>query len=201
MKWRWRDRRAAAQKCSPHDILERPNLIFSAAVHVSVLKLCRFFDVDARVLPVEKGRLVIDADEVIRQCDDRTAGVLLILGTTLTGELEDVETMNDKLLQLKKEKGLDIPIHVDGASGAFVVPFVWPEVKWDFRLEQVRSINTSGHKYGLVYPGLGWVVWRTKEDLPEGLIFHVNVSPQHHLTTPHLHSPLGYSLHSHLTPC
>ena len=174
MKWRWRGRRAKAKKVESHEILERPNIIFSAAVHVSILKLCRFFDIDARVLAVEKDRLVIDTDEVIRQCDDKTAGVFLILGTTLTGELEDIDAMNTKLLALKKDKGLDIPIHVDGASGAFVIPFVWPEVKWDFRLEQVRSINTSGHKYGLTYPGLGWVVWKTKEDLPDGLIFHVN---------------------------
>ena len=174
MKWRWRDRRAKSKGVEVHEVLERPNIIFSAAVHVSILKLCRFFDIDARVLPVEKDRLVIDTAEVIRQCDDKTAGVFVILGTTLTGELEDVEAMNAKLLALKKEKGLDIPIHVDGASGAFVVPFIWPELKWDFRLEQVRSINTSGHKYGLTYPGLGWVVWKTKEDLPDGLIFHVN---------------------------
>ena len=174
MKWRWRERWAAKKGCKPAEVLERPNLIFSAAVHVSILKLCRFFDIDAKVLPVERNRLVIDCDEVIRQCDERTAGVFLILGTTLTGELEDVKGMNERLLKLKAEKGLDIPIHVDGASGAMVIPFVAPELEWDFRLEQVRSINTSGHKYGLTYPGLGWVVWRTKEDLPEGLIFHVN---------------------------
>ena len=174
MKWRWRERQAAKRQCKPADVIERPNIIFSAAVHVSILKLCRFFDIDARVLPVERNRLVIDCDEVIKQCDDKTAGVFLILGTTLTGELEDVKGMNERLLKLKKDKGLDIPIHVDGASGAMVIPFVWPEHEWDFRLEQVRSINTSGHKYGLTYPGLGWVVWKTKEDLPEGLIFHVN---------------------------
>ena len=174
MKWRWRARWAESKGVQPHEVTQRPNLVFSAAVHVSVLKLCRFFDIDARVLPVEHDRFVIDCEEVIRQCDDKTAGVVMILGTTLTGEFEDVEEMNKRLLALKKEKGLDIPIHVDGASGAFVAPFVWPEVKWDFRLEQVRSINTSGHKYGLTYPGLGWVVWKTAEDLPDGLIFHVN---------------------------
>ena len=174
MKWRWRERQANKRQCKPADVLERPNIVFSAAVHVSILKLCRFFDIDARVLPVERDRLVIDCDEVIKQCDDKTAGVFMILGTTLTGELEDVAGMNERLLKLKADKGLDIPIHVDGASGAMVIPFVWPEHQWDFRLEQVRSINTSGHKYGLTYPGLGWVVWKTKEDLPEGLIFHVN---------------------------
>ena len=174
MKWRWRDAYARKQGKKPQDVLERPNIIFSAACHVSLLKLCRFFDIDARVLPVEKDRLVIDPDEVIRNCDERTAGVMLILGTTLTGELEDIKTVNSKLLELKKSQGLDIPIHVDGASGGFVIPFTHPELAWDFRLEQVRSINTSGHKYGLTYPGLGWVVWKTRPDLPDGLIFHVN---------------------------
>ena len=174
MKWRWREREAKKRQCKPADVVDRPNIIFSAAVHVSILKLCRFFDIDARVLPVERNRLVIDCDEVIRQCDEKTAAVFMILGTTLTGEFEDIKGMNERLLKLKSEKGLDIPIHVDGASGAMVAPFVWPEHEWDFRLEQVRSINTSGHKYGLTYPGLGWVVWKTKEDLPEGLIFHVN---------------------------
>ena len=174
MKWRWRARRAKELGVAPHEVVERPNLIFSAAVHVSILKVCRFFDIDARVLPLEHDRLVLDPAEVIRQCDERTAGVYVILGTTLTGELEDVAAMNDQLAELKKAKGLDIPIHVDGASGAFVVPFLWPELRWDFRLPHVRSINTSGHKYGLTYPGLGWVVWATQDDLPEGLIFHVN---------------------------
>ncbi|CAF1478307.1 unnamed protein product [Rotaria sp. Silwood1] len=174
MKWRWREKQAAKQGKKPEEIMTRCNLIFSTASHVSVLKLCRYFDIDARVIPLEHDRFTLDIDQVIAQCDENTCGVLAILGTTLTGEFEDIKGLNTALLKLKNEKGLDIPIHVDGASGAMVAPFVFPDLEWDFRLEQVRSINTSGHKYGLVLPGLGWIVWRSKEDLPEDLIFHVN---------------------------
>ncbi|CAF4692268.1 unnamed protein product, partial [Rotaria sp. Silwood1] len=174
LKWRWRTKQAEKQGKKPEEVTTRCNLIFSAAVHVSVLKLCRYFDIDARIIPLEHDCYTLNIDQVIAQCDENTCGVLAILGTTLTGEFEDIKRLNIALLKLKNENGLDIPIHVDGASGAMVAPFVFPEIEWDFRLEQVRSINTSGHKYGLVLPGLGWIVWRRKEDLPEDLIFHVN---------------------------
>lgn len=174
LKWRWRAKQAEKQGKKLEEITTRCNLIFSAAVHVSVLKLCRYFDIDPRIIPLEHNRYTLDIDQVIAQCDENTCGVLTILGTTLTGEFEDIKQLNNALLKLKSEKGLDIPIHVDGASGAMVAPFIFPDVEWDFRLEQVRSINTSGHKYGLVLPGLGWIIWRHKEDLPEDLIFHVN---------------------------
>ncbi|KAG4077305.1 hypothetical protein HA402_009934 [Bradysia odoriphaga] len=174
LKWRWRSAQAAKQGKLPDEITTRCNLIFSAAVHVSVLKLCRYFDIEARIIPLEEDRYTLDIDQVISRCDENTCGVLAILGTTLTGEFDDIKELNSALLKLKVEKGLDIPIHVDGASGAMVAPFVYPSVDWDFRLEQVRSINTSGHKYGLVLPGLGWVIWRRKIDLPDDLIFHVN---------------------------
>ncbi|CAF1211345.1 unnamed protein product [Didymodactylos carnosus] len=174
LKWRWRAQQAARQGKKPEEITTRCNLIFSAAVHVSVLKLCRYFDIDARIIPLEHNRYTLDIDQAISQCDENSCGVVAILGTTLTGEFEDIKRLNNALLKLKAKKGLDIPIHVDGASGAMVAPFVFPDVEWDFRLEQVRSINTSGHKYGLVLPGLGWIIWRRKEDLPEDLIFHVN---------------------------
>lgn len=174
LKWRWRAKQAAKQGKKLDEITTRCNMIFSAAVHVSVLKLCRYFDIDARIIPLEHGRYTLDIDQVIAQCDENTCGVLAIFGTTLTGEFEDIKQLNDALLKLKNEKNLDIPIHVDGASGAMIAPFVFPDVEWDFRLQQVRSINTSGHKFGLVLPGLGWVIWRRKEDLPEDLIFHVN---------------------------
>ena len=174
LKWRWRAEQAAKQGKKPEELTTRCNLIFSTAVHVSVLKLCRYFDIDARMIPLEHDRFTLDVDQVIEQCDENTCGVLAILGTTLTGEFEDIKRLNTALLKLKSERGLDIPIHVDGASGAMVAPFLFPDLEWDFRLEQVRSINTSGHKYGLVLPGLGWIIWRRKEDLPEGLIFHVN---------------------------
>jgi glutamate decarboxylase len=174
LKWRWRAKQAAKQGRKLEEVTTRCNLIFSAAVHVSVLKLCRYFDIDARIIPLQHDCYTLDIDQVIAQCDENTCGVLTILGTTLTGEFEDIKRLNTALLKLKNDKGLDIPIHVDGASGAMVAPFVFPDVEWDFRLEQVKSINTSGHKYGLVLPGLGWVIWRRKEDLPEDLIFHVN---------------------------
>lgn len=173
-KCRWRQRLARQQDKNCEDILTRCNLIFSGAVHVSVLKLCRYFDIEPRIIPLEHHRFTLNIDRVVEQCDENTCGVLAILGTTLTGEFEEIERLNEVLIKLKKEKGLDIPIHVDGASGAMVVPFVFPQIKWDFQLEHVRSINTSGHKYGLVLPGLGWIIWRSKEDLPEHLIFHVN---------------------------
>jgi glutamate decarboxylase len=174
LKWRWRAKQAAKCGKKVEEINTRCNLIFSAAVHVSVLKLCRYFDIDARIIPLEHDCYTLNIDQVVAQCDEKTCGVLAILGTTLTGEFEDINRLNTALLKLKDEKGLDIPIHVDGASGAMVAPFAFPEFEWDFRLEQVRSINTSGHKYGLVLPGLGWIIWRSKEDLPEDLIFHVN---------------------------
>ena len=174
LKWRWRVQRAAKEGKKLEEINDRCNLIFSSAVHVSVLKLCRYFDIDARMIPLESDCFTLDLDQVIDQCDEKTCGVLAILGTTLTGEFEDIKGLNLALLKLKAEKGLDIPIHVDGASGAMVAPFLFPDLEWDFRLEQVRSINTSGHKYGLVLPGLGWIIWRRKEDLPDQLIFHVN---------------------------
>ncbi|UJR38703.1 hypothetical protein I4U23_031369 [Adineta vaga] len=174
LKWRWRAKQAIKEGKKPEEITTRCNLIFSTAVHVSVLKLCRYFDIEPRSIPLEHNRYTLDIEQAIARCDENTCGILAILGTTLTGEFEDIERLNNALLKLKKEKGFDIPIHVDGASGAMIAPFIFPDVLWDFRLEQVRSINTSGHKYGLVLPGLGWIVWRCKEDLPEDLIFHVN---------------------------
>ncbi|UJR08014.1 hypothetical protein I4U23_012292 [Adineta vaga] len=174
LKWRWRAKQAVKQGKKIEEITNRCNLIFSAAVHVSVLKLCRYFDIDARIIPLEDNCYTLNIDQVIAKCDENTCGVLAILGTTLTGEFEDIKQLNIALLKLKNEKGLDIPIHVDGASGAMIAPFIFPDIEWDFRLEQVRSINTSGHKYGLVLPGLGWIIWRSKEDLPDDIIFHVN---------------------------
>ena len=106
--------------------------------------------------------------------DENTIGVAAVLGTTFTGHMDDIVGINELLLDVKKERGLDIPIHVDGASGGFVWPFLYPDSKWDFRLEQVRSINVSGHKYGLVYPGIGWLVFREESDLAQDLVFYEN---------------------------
>ena len=106
--------------------------------------------------------------------DENTIGVIPILGTTYTGEFEPIKEIHDLVVEYNAEHGTDIAIHVDAASGGFVAPFLHPALEWDFRLPQVKSINVSGHKYGLTYPGIGFVVWRSKDDLPEELVFHVN---------------------------
>ncbi|EGV27688.1 glutamate decarboxylase [Thiorhodococcus drewsii AZ1] len=169
LKWRWRERRRAQGKDT-----HRPNLILGANVQVVWEKFCRYWDVEPRYIPMQKGRYVITPEEVIERTDERTIGVVAILGTTFTGEYEPIEAIHDALAAQNATSGWEIPMHVDAASGGFVAPFLQPELKWDFRLPLVKSINVSGHKYGLVYPGVGWVVWRSHADLPEDLVFHVN---------------------------
>ncbi|MGB5640124.1 MAG: glutamate decarboxylase [Sedimenticolaceae bacterium] len=169
LKWRWRDRRRAAGK--PTD---RPNLILGANVQVVWEKFCRYWEVEPKYIPMEKGRYVITPEEVVRLTDENTIGVVAILGTTFTGEFEPIEKIHDALVKQNAETGWEVPMHIDAASGGFVAPFLQPDLKWDFRLPLVKSINASGHKYGLVYPGIGWVVWRSHEDLPGELVFHVN---------------------------
>ncbi len=166
MKWRWRARRAGQDT-------SRPNLIMGSNVQVVWEKFCRYFDVEPVYLPMEPGRYVITAQQVLDAVDENTIGVVAILGTTYTGELEPVAEIVAALDTLAKD-GPDVPVHVDAASGGFVLPFLNPELAWDFRLERVVSINVSGHKYGLTYPGIGFVIWRGKEHLPEELVFHVN---------------------------
>ena len=169
MKWRWRQRREAAGL--PAD---RPNMVLGSNVQVVWEKFCRYWDVEPRYVPIARGRYVVDPDDVMARVDENTIGVIPILGTTYTGEFEPIEEIHDRLVAYNTEQGTDIPIHVDAASGGFVAPFLHPDLRWDFRLPQVKSINVSGHKYGLTYPGIGFVVWRSAEDLPEDLIFHVN---------------------------
>ncbi|MBO0853005.1 MAG: glutamate decarboxylase [Nocardia sp.] len=169
LKWRWRAARRAADK--PAD---RPVLVLGSNVQVVWEKFCRYFDVEARYLPVEPGRYVITPQQIRDAVDENTIGVVSILGTTFTGEYEDVAGVAKVLDELAAAGGPDIPLHVDAASGGFVAPFLDPDLVWDFRLERVRSINVSGHKYGLTYPGVGFAVWRERQDLPEDLIFHVN---------------------------
>jgi glutamate decarboxylase len=123
---------------------------------------------------MEKGRLHLTPDQAAAQCDENTIGVVAILGSTMDGSYEPVKQIGAALDQLQQAKGLDIPIHVDGASGGFVAPFLQPYLEWDFKVPRVASINASGHKYGLVYPGVGWVVWRDQAALPEELVFNVN---------------------------
>jgi len=151
-----------------------PNIVFGAEVHVCWEKFARYFDVEMRIIPLEKGRYTITAESVEERIDENTICVGAILGTTYSGQADPIQEINELLLRIKKEKGWDIPMHIDAASGGFVVPFTDPDFVWDFRLEQVKSINVSGHKYGLVYPGIGWVLWRDESDFPEELVFKVD---------------------------
>ncbi|SKB10176.1 glutamate decarboxylase [Aeromicrobium choanae] len=169
LKWKWKQRREAENAST-----DRPNLVFGADVHVVWEKFCRYFDVEPRIVPLAENKYTIGPDDVAPHLDENTIGVVGVLGTTFTGHMDDIAGMNQLLLDLKSERGLDIPIHVDGASGGFVWPFLYPDTRWDFRLEQVRSINVSGHKYGLVYPGIGWLVFRETADLAEDLVFYEN---------------------------
>ncbi len=169
LKWKWRERRRAQGR--PAD---RPNLVMGINVQVCWEKFCRYWDVEPRHVPVEAGRYVISPAEAVKLCDENTIGVVGIMGSTYTGQYEPVKELNDALDALNGETGWNIPIHVDGASGGFVAPFLQPDLEWDFRCKWVKSINASGHKYGLVYPGVGWVIWRDREELPDDLIFNVN---------------------------
>jgi glutamate decarboxylase len=169
LKWKWKERREAESKP-----VDKPNLIFGGDVHVVWEKFCRYFDVEPRIVRLRENKYVIGPEDVEPHIDENTIGVAAVLGTTFTGHADDIVGINKLLLDLKAEKGMDVPIHVDAASGGFVWPFLYPDSEWDFRLEQVRSINVSGHKFGLVYPGVGWLVFREKADLAEELVFYEN---------------------------
>lgn len=168
-KWTWKKRREEEGK--PTD---NPNIVMGADVHTVWEKFALYFDVDLKLIPLREDIYTITAEDVREVIDENTIAVGAVVGTTFTGQMDPISDINDMLLEIKKEKGWDIPIHVDGASGGFVLPFLNPELEWDFRLEQVRSINVSGHKYGLVYPGIGWLIFKDKSDLPEELIFNIN---------------------------
>ena len=127
---------------------------------------------EGRYIEVEEGRYCATPELIAAQCDENTIGVVAVFGSTYTGEFEDVEGLDKEVSRLNEENGWSIVIHVDGASGAMVAPFVYPNLKFDFRLPNVASINISGHKYGLVYPGLGWAIWRDPEHLPESMVFY-----------------------------
>src|SRR4051794_2007898 len=169
LKWKWRQRREAAGKDT-----SRPNLVFGGDVHVVWEKFCRYFDVEPRIIPLQEDRYTIGPDDVEPHVDENTIGVAAVLGTTFTGHADDIVGIDAMLTRLESERGIDVPIHVDGASGGFVWPFLYPDSPWDFRLDRVRSINVSGHKYGLVYPGIGWLVFRDSSDLAEDLVFYEN---------------------------
>jgi glutamate decarboxylase len=169
LKWRWRERRRAAGAS-----VDRPNLVMGANVQVCWEKFCRYWDVEARVVPVGPVATCLTAESAAEHCDENTIGVVAVLGSTYDGAYEPVAEIAAALDTLAREKGIDVPIHVDAASGGFIAPFLDPDLVWDFRLPRVQSINVSGHKYGLVYPGIGWVIWRDRAALPEDLVFNVD---------------------------
>lgn len=168
-KWTWRENKKANGKD-----YSNPNIVMGADVHVVWEKFAKYFDVELRMVPMGENEYTLTADKVKENIDENTIAVGVVLGTTFTGQIDQIQEINDLLVDVKKEKGLDIPIHVDGATGAFVIPFLDPDFQWDFRLSHVRSINVSGHKYGLVYPGIGWLIFKDKKFLSDDLIFEVN---------------------------
>jgi len=168
-KWQWRQKRSLDSS-----LTTRPNLVLGSNAQICWHKFCKYWDVEARIIPLEEGRYHLDSDLAVKACDENTIGVVGILGSTLDGSYEPIEDLCSKLDELHEQTTLDIPVHVDAASGGFVAPFIQPDLLWDFRLFRVKSINASGHKYGMVYPGVGWIVWRHPNDLPKDLIFEVN---------------------------
>ncbi len=169
LKWRWRERMRAADKAT-----DRPNMVMGVDVQVCWEKFCRYWEVEPRLVPMEGDTFHLTPDRAIAHCDENTIGVVAILGSTFDGSYEPVKEIADALDQLESERGINVPLHVDAASGGFVAPFLAPELEWDFRIPRVQSINASGHKYGLVYPGVGWAIWRDQAALPRELVFDVN---------------------------
>ena len=169
LKWKWRERRKAAGKST-----DKPNLVLGTNVQVVWEKFCRYWDVEPKYVPIKNGQYTVSPEDAVAVCDENTIGVVAILGTTFTGQFEPIKEIHDAVVASNEKTGWNIPIHVDAASGGFVAPFIHPNLEWDFRLPNVVSINVSGHKYGLVYPGVGWAAWRSQEYLPEDLVFHVS---------------------------
>ena len=169
LRSRWRKKRKAAGKP-----IDRPNLV-CGPVHICWHRFARYFDVELRQIPCESNRLIMSPEEVVKRCDENTIGVVPTLGVTFTLQYEPVEAVALALDDLDEESGLDIPIHVDAASGGFVAPFIHPALVWDFRIPRVKSINASGHKFGLAPLGCGWAIWREVQDLPKDLIFRVKI--------------------------
>ena len=169
LKRRWQEQRRASGKST-----DRPNLVMSSAVQVCWEKFANYFDVEPRYVPISEEHPTLDASGLANVIDENTIGVVAVMGVTYTGMYEPVKEIADALDALERDTGLDVAIHIDGASGAFVAPFLQPDLAWDFRLQRVHSISTSGHKYGLVPPGVGWIVWRDASYLPDDLIFKVS---------------------------
>ncbi len=169
MKWHWRNRRGLTARDA-----QRPNLVMGANAQICWPKFCRYWDVEARTVPVRSGETTLHPDDAADACDDDTIGVVAILGSTYDGSYEDVRGIAAALDRLESQSGLDIPVHVDAASGGFIAPFLDTELEWDFKVPRVVSINAAGHKYGLVYPGVGWILWRDESARPDDLVFHVD---------------------------
>ncbi|KAF9041418.1 glutamate decarboxylase [Panaeolus papilionaceus] len=170
MKKRWQESRKLAGKDYYH-----PNIVFGSNAQVALEKFARYFDVECRLVPVSEDKgFCMDPKDALQYIDENTIGVIVILGSTYTGHFEDVKLMSDLLDDLQERTGLDIPIHIDGASGAFIAPFAYPSLKWGFDVPRVVSINTSGHKFGLVYAGLGWILWRDESYLHKDLVFELH---------------------------
>lgn len=169
-KRRWEEKRKKEGK--PYD---KPNIVMGNDVHLVWNKACIYFDIEQRLIPLHPEQFTITAEAAIERVDENTICVVGVLGTSYTFDYDPIEKINDALVDLKNSKGLDVPLHVDAASGGFIAPFLNPEIKWDFRLEQVAFINVSGHKYGLVYPGIGWALWKNADDVPSSLVTETNV--------------------------
>ncbi|MFI8932209.1 glutamate decarboxylase [Streptomyces sp. NPDC053474] len=166
MKFSWRNRRRAAGLST-----DRPNLVMSTAVHTCWPKFCRYWDVEPRYVPISEPDYCVDPAAVAAACDENTIGMVAILGSSALGKYDPVAEISAELDRLQADRDINVPMHVDAAVGGFVTPFLDPERIWDFRLPRVRSINASGHKFGLVYPGVGWIVWEDRSDLAEELVF------------------------------
>ena len=166
----WQEKRKAEGK--PFD---NPNIVMGNDVHLVWNKGAIYFEIEQRLIPLCPNKYTITAEEVVSRVDENTICVVGVLGTSYTFQYDPIEEINNALVDLKNQSGLDVPLHVDGASGVFIAPFLNPEIQWDFRLEQVKTINVSGHKYGLVYPGIGWALWRDERDIPKSLITETNV--------------------------
>jgi glutamate decarboxylase len=169
LKRRWQHRRRAQGKP-----VDRPNMVMGINVQVCWEKFCNYWDVEMRLVPMEGDRFHLSAEEAVKLCDENTIGVVAIMGSTFDGSYEPVKEICRALDEFQTKTGIDVPVHVDAASGGMIAPFLDKELEWDFHLPRVASINVSGHKYGLVYPGVGWILWRDAEALPEDLIFKVN---------------------------
>ena len=175
LKRRWQQRRKASGKAPGEPgVADKPNIVMGINVQVCWEKFANYFEVEPRQVPMECDRFHLTCEGAIKLVDENTIGVVAVLGSTFDGSYEPIAEIAAALDRLQAQTGLDVPIHVDGASGGMIAPFLDPELAWDFRIPRVASINTSGHKYGLVFPGVGWVLWRDQAALPEELIYHVN---------------------------